>query len=402
METSAIRWPSILIMIAMSLCDLCMDLWTLIVHVRALCACVDMIPSDPKVTEGSRSVVCGVPPKKKKKAVDLHNTPFSVVSPRCMSVEAFHVPQSTDDRSGAGRSWWPIIHQLRFRADEKTTRQRERTMFSVLYRRWRLAWIIVVVAQCKNLKFSEILWSAGRPGRWGGGGMLASSEMFFFQKNRKCRGVTTDQQSYQVWVGVLPNRSLLLFPQFSLISSHSETCNWIRRFGPDTRTFFRLNIKKKKTATAFQILGKGTLTETLYIFEIKSIFPNSFSSPATQKLAIGYDKSILLLFHFPRQAGLRLSRLSSVELFFLCKVVGTKKKKTKKKKTFHRHSRWLYSQQQSSSSSSNRFIKHDVSTRKLGPSSGIRPSFLNRSILYFFVALSRCCYASPEIVLKKC
>ena len=38
-----------------------------------------------------------------------------------------------------------------------------------------------------------------------------------------------------------------------------------------TRTYFRLNIKKKKkTATAFQILGKGTLTETLYIFEIKS------------------------------------------------------------------------------------------------------------------------------------
>ena len=35
------------------------------------------------------------------------------------------------------------------------------------------------------------------------------------------------------------------FPQFSLISSHSETCNWIRRFGPDTRTFFRLNIKKQ-------------------------------------------------------------------------------------------------------------------------------------------------------------
>ena len=45
---------------------------------------------------------------------------------------------------------------------------------------------------------------------------------------------------------------------------------------------------------------------------------------------------------------------------------------------FHRHSRWLYSQQQSSSSSSNRFIEHDVSTRKLGPSSGIRPSFLNK------------------------
>ena len=39
--------------------------------------------------------------------------------------------------------------------------------------------------------------------------------------------------------------------------------------------------------------------------------------------------------------------------------------------TFHRHSRWLYIQQQSSSSSSNRFIEHDVSTRKLGPSSGI-------------------------------
>ena len=46
--------------------------------------------------------------------------------------------------------------------------------------------------------------------------------------------------------------------------------------------------------------------------------------------------------------------------------------------SFHRHSRWLYSQQQSSSSSSNRFIEHDVSTRKLGPSSGIPeegPSF---------------------------
>ena len=70
--------------------------------------------------------------------------------------------------------------------------------------------------------------------------------------------------------------------------------------------------------------------------------------------------------------------------------------------TFHRHSRWLYSQQQSSSFSSNRFIEHDVSTRKLGPSSGIRPSFLNRSIYTFLVALSRCCYASPEIVLKKC
>ena len=42
-------------------------------------------------------------------------------------------------------------------------------------------------------------------------------------------------------------------------------------------------------------------------------------------------------------------------------------------------------QQQSSSSSSNRFIEHDVSTRKLGPSSGIRPSFLNRSIYTFLL-----------------
>ena len=50
---------------------------------------------------------------------------------------------------------------------------------------------------------------------------------------------------------------------------------------------------------------------------------------------------------------------------------------------FHRHSRWLYIQQQSSSSSSNRFIEHDLSTRKLGPSSGIRPSFLNRPIYTF-------------------
>ena len=58
---------------------------------------------------------------------------------------------------------------------------------------------------------------------------------------------------------------------------------------------------------------------------------------------------------------------------------------------------WYFLQQQSSSSSSNRFIEHDVSTRKLGPSSGIRPSFLNRSIYTFFVALPWCCYASPEI-----
>ena len=34
----------------------------------------------------------------------------------------------------------------------------------------------------------------------------------------------------------------------------------------------------------------------------------------------------------------------------------------------HSHSPWLYIQQQSSSSSSNRFIVHDVLTRKLGPS----------------------------------
>ena len=40
-------------------------------------------------------------------------------------------------------------------------------------------------------------------------------------------------------------------------------------------------------------------------------------------------------------------------------------------------------QQQSSSPSSNRFIEHDVSTRKLGSSSGIRPSFLKQTHLYF-------------------
>ena len=43
-------------------------------------------------------------------------------------------------------------------------------------------------------------------------------------------------------------------------------------------------------------------------------------------------------------------------------------------------------QQQSSSSSSNRFIEHGVSTRKLGPSSGISPSFLNRPIYTFMLA----------------
>ena len=47
--------------------------------------------------------------------------------------------------------------------------------------------------------------------------------------------------------------------------------------------------------------------------------------------------------------------------------------------SFHRHSRLLYIQQQTSSSSSNRFIEHDVSTRKLGPAltyTRRRPSFL--------------------------
>ena len=95
------------------------------------------------------------------------------------------------------------------------------------------------------------------------------------------------------------------FPQFSLISSHSETCNWIRRFGPDSRTIFKNILERcscwgshfpqfslicshsetlrfgrmiegpssgwisKNSQTAFQIVGKGTLTETLYIFEFK-------------------------------------------------------------------------------------------------------------------------------------
>ena len=64
----------------------------------------------------------------------------------------------------------------------------------------------------------------------------------------------------------------------------------------------------------------------------------------------------------------------------------------------HRSSRNGGVQQQSSSSASNRFIEHDISTRKLGPSLGIRPSFLNRPIYTF---MSGCCYALPEIVLKK-
>ena len=42
-------------------------------------------------------------------------------------------------------------------------------------------------------------------------------------------------------------------------------------------------------------------------------------------------------------------------------------------------------QQQSSSSSSNRFIEHNIATRKLRPSSGIRPSFLNRPIYTFML-----------------
>ena len=49
----------------------------------------------------------------------------------------------------------------------------------------------------------------------------------------------------------------------------------------------------------------------------------------------------------------------------------------------------ILTQQQSSSSSSNRFIEHDVSTRKLGPSSGIRPNFLNRSIYTFLLHNTR-------------
>ena len=56
------------------------------------------------------------------------------------------------------------------------------------------------------------------------------------------------------------------FPQFSLISSHSETLGYdvsALILGPSSGWI------SKKTATAFQILGKGTLTETLYIFEIK-------------------------------------------------------------------------------------------------------------------------------------
>ena len=64
--------------------------------------------------------------------------------------------------------------------------------------------------------------------------------------------------------------AIIFFPQFSLLSSHSETCNWIRRFGPDTTTFFRLNIKNKQQRL-FKYWEKGTLTEMLYIFEIKPI-----------------------------------------------------------------------------------------------------------------------------------
>ena len=53
-------------------------------------------------------------------------------------------------------------------------------------------------------------------------------------------------------------------------------------------------------------------------------------------------------------------------------------------------------QQQSSLFSSNRFIEHDVSTRKLGPSSGIRPSFLNRSIYTFLLLLP---YAAKSLAV---
>ena len=67
---------------------------------------------------------------------------------------------------------------------------------------------------------------------------------------------------------------------------------------------------------------------------------------------------------------------------------------------FHRHSRWLYIYQQSSSSSSNRFIEHDVSTRKLGPSSGIRPIFLNRPIFAFMLLCLGVATHRPKLFWK--
>ena len=58
-------------------------------------------------------------------------------------------------------------------------------------------------------------------------------------------------------------------------------------------------------------------------------------------------------------------------------------------------------QQQSSSSSSNHFIEHDISTRKLGPSSGIHPSFLNRPIYTFMLLCPGVATHRVKIVLKK-
>ena len=51
-----------------------------------------------------------------------------------------------------------------------------------------------------------------------------------------CSGEHTlhNQFFFFFWMMFLLGES---FPQFSLLSSHSETCNWIRRFGPDTRAF---------------------------------------------------------------------------------------------------------------------------------------------------------------------
>ena len=50
---------------------------------------------------------------------------------------------------------------------------------------------------------------------------------------------------------------------------------------------------------------------------------------------------------------------------YFIRPAGRRARTRQKLKTFHRHSHWLYIQPQSSSSSSNRFIEHDVSTRKL-------------------------------------
>ena len=64
------------------------------------------------------------------------------------------------------------------------------------------------------------------------------------------------------------------------------------------------------------------------------------------------------------------------------------------------HTWRVYIQQQSSSFSCNRFIEHDVSTEKLGPSSGIRPSFLNRLIYTFMLLCLGVATYHTKIVLK--